>query len=591
MQTENQDDPNSSNYAHVATESSAPTQSAPQPTTIKGRIEKYFELRERGSTWGTEIRAGCVTFITMAYILAVNASIISETGGPCDLPPNPGDCFGNSPTPECITFFECQEIVRLDLITATAVGALIACLCMGITANMPIGMAPGMGINAYFTYSVVGPWFEPKKVNYQTALCAVFIEGWIFILLSVTGMRIYIAKLIPPHLKSAITAGIGMFLALIGLQPAEGIGLVVSDAATNLTLGGCGHNVYKDGVDTVDIDKGYLLCNQFGLECGCAEGTSLEGATTWLGIIGFLIMVIAMINKVKGGIIIGMMFVSFVSWFRGTEVTYFPYNDVGNARFDYFKKVVNWHSIEKTGGVLFDNVNFAEGEIWVALITMLYVDVLDTTGTLYSMAQFSGLMDKDGNFPRSTMAFCSDAIGTVVGATLGTTDVTAYIESGSGINEGGRTGLTAIMVGILFFLSLFFSPIFASIPPWATGSALVIIGALMMDTVTEIDWRDHRQSFPAFLTIIIMPFTYSIAYGIIAGLVLHGIIFVTDKLFDFCCMRIGPLQKFNENRYKKEEDNNDVNNKNKDDKDDKDDDKTGGSDKNDIELVEQEANI
>ncbi len=145
---------------------------------------------------------------------------------------------------------------------------------------------------------------------------------------------------------------------------------------------------------------------------------------------------------------------------------------------------------------------------------MLYVDILDTTGTLYSMAQFSGLMDKDGNFPRSTAAFCSDAIGTVIGSTLGTTDVTAYIESGAGINEGGKTGITAVMVGFLFFLSLFFTPIFASIPPWATGPALVIIGALMMDTVTDVNWKDYRQSIPAFLTIIIMPFTYSIAYGI-----------------------------------------------------------------------------
>ena len=192
----------------------------------------------------------------------------------------------------------------------------------------------------------------------------------------------------------------------------------------------------------------------------------------------------------------------------------------------------------------------SSADFWVALITMLYVDVLDTTGTLYSMAAFSGLIDKDGNFPRSTAAFCSDAIGTVFGAVLGTTDVTAYIESGSGVNEGGRTGITAIVVGILFFFALFFTPIFASIPPWATGSALIIVGALMMNTVTEINWKDYRQSIPAFLTMIIMPFTYSIAYGIITGLVLHGIIFITDKLFELICTRIDPCQKFNNNRYR-----------------------------------------
>lgn len=192
-------------YSAVAQGSSSEISSQPPDGKFKRliwKIENYFELRQRGSGWLTELRAGCVTFVTMAYILAVNASIISVTGGPCQLP-------SEGATDD--EFFACQEIVRLDLITATAVGALIACLCMGLTANMPIGMAPGMGINAYFTYSVVGPWFEPKKVNYQTALCAVFIEGWIFIILSITGIRIYIAKLIPPHLKSAITAGMTIY--------------------------------------------------------------------------------------------------------------------------------------------------------------------------------------------------------------------------------------------------------------------------------------------------------------------------------------------------------------------------------------------
>mmetsp|Transcript_41711 Transcript_41711/g.68625 ORF Transcript_41711/g.68625 Transcript_41711/m.68625 type:complete len:571 (-) Transcript_41711:158-1870(-) len=511
------------------------------PNSFIGRVENYFQLRQRRSTWLTELRAGTVTFITMSYILAVNAQIIAETGGPCG---EEFDLF-NLADDDIGPFLECQEIVRLDLITATATGALIACLCMGLAANMPIGMAPGMGINAYFTYSVVGPWYSPGKVNYNTAMMAVFIEGWIFIILAVTGLRVYIAKLIPAHLKCSITVGIGMFLALIGLQKDEGIGLVVSNGATNVTLGGCGHTVESG-----------LACNDFGLECGCAPGTVLEGATTWLGIIGLLIILISMINKVKGGIMIGILFVSFVSWFRNTQVTYFPDNDAGNARFEYFKKVVAFHRIEKTGGALFRNLDFGHAEIWTALLTMLYVDVLDTTGTLYSMAQFSGLMDKSGNFPRSTAAFCSDALGTVVGSILGTTDITAYIESGSGIQEGGSTGITAIVVGLLFFLSLFFTPILSSIPPWATGPALIIIGAMMMDSVNNINWRDLRQAVPAFLTMIIMPFTYSIAYGIIAGLATHFIILATDKLFDLCCSRIPAFEQFNAKRYTVEEETN-----------------------------------
>jgi len=323
-------------------------------------------------------------------------------------------------------------------------------------------------------------------------------------------------------LKSSISVGIGMFLALIGLQSAEGFGLVVSDAATNVTLGGCG------ALDE-ELDDGRSII--------CPPGTRLEGASTWLGLIGFMIIVVCMMRKVKGAMIIGIFFVAIISWFRGTEVTYFPDDVTGNARYEYFKKVVNFHAIEKTGFVLFDELDFSSSQIWVALFTMLYVDILDTTGTLYSMADFSGLVDAQGDFARSGWAFSSDAIGTIVGALMGTSDVTAYIESGAGINAGGRTGLTAVVVGLLFFASLFFNPIFASIPPWATGGALVVVGALMMDSVNKVDWSDLRQAFPAFVTIIIMPFTYSIAYGIIGGLVMHAILFALDFVFDRipCC--------------------------------------------------------
>eukprot|EP01084_Bolivina_argentea_P095740 172105_1 len=341
------------------------------------KIENYFKLKERKSTWITEIRAGCVVFVTVAYILAVNASILSTTGGPCKYNEENENAF-----------FDCLETVRLDLITATAASSCISCFIMGCFANLPIALAPGMGINAYFVYSVVGPWFDPKPINYETALFAVFVEGWIFLLLSITGARTYIAKLIPTHLKSAITAGIGAFLALIGFQADQGIGLVVSHPVTNITLGGCTAK-HQD-------------CDINGLNCGC-NGGLMESGTTWLGIIGFIIIINLMSRNVKGSIFIGILFVSIVSWIRGTSVTYFPNTDEGNSRYDIFKQVISFHSIEKTLGACFRNIDLHDdiGDIIVALFTFLYVDLLDTTGTLYSMAEFGGYLDENGDFEKS----------------------------------------------------------------------------------------------------------------------------------------------------------------------------------------------
>lgn len=472
------------------------------------KIADYFEVQERQTTFRSELLGGVVMFMTMSYILAVNASILSDSGGPC------GPDYEDS----------CIETFKRDLITATAACACIATLFMGLAANMPLGLAPGMGINAYFTYNVVG-FRGSGNVSYQTALCAVFIEGVIFLILSVTGLRIYIARMIPKHLKSSIGVGIGLFLALIGCQTAEGIGLVVNDGATNVTLGGCGF-----------YDQ---TCQAGNLWCGCDHGGVLEGGTTWLGIMGVVLIAFGLMRGFRGSVIVGILFVSLISWFRNTDVTYFPDTAEGNDRFDYFKQIVRFHSIESTGFILFDGVDFSSSDVWVALLTMLYVDILDTTGTLYSMADFAGLVDERGDFPRSTWAFTSDAIGTILGSFMGTPDTTAYIESAAGIHAGGRTGLTAVVVGLLFFLSLFFNPIFASIPPWATGPALIIVGALMMDSVTKIKWDDLRQAMPAFVSIVVMPFTYSIAYGIIGGLVMHFVIVALDFLFDAahsaCC--------------------------------------------------------
>ena len=467
-------------------------------------IDTYFKLEERKTTILIELRAGTVTFFTMGYILAVNAAILSDSDGTCI-----------SGTPE---YGQCKEDLKIDLIYATAISAGVSTLLMGLTANLPLALAPGMGLNAYFTYDVVG-FGGSGDVSYQTALFATFIEGFIFLGLSVTGIRFKLMNMIPKHIKFAMTAGIGLFLAHLGLQSAEGIGLVTQNGATLVTLGGCGQS--------------NLVCDEFtGLNCYCPEGTSMEGATTWVGIAGFALISILMIYKVRGSIFIGILLITITAWFRNTDITYFPDNPLGDTRFDYFSKVVDVHTMKETAFALFENVDLSGSQVWISLITFLYVDMLDTAGTLFSMAEYQGITDENGNFEGQTAAFCSDAIGTIFGSLLGTSSVTTYIESGAGIEEGGRTGLTAVFISIFFFLSLLFAPIFASIPPWATGPALIIIGALMMKTVLKIDWNDMRIAIPAFVTIIIMPLTYSIAYGIISGLMIATTIKVVDVSVD-----------------------------------------------------------
>jgi AGZA family xanthine/uracil permease-like MFS transporter len=470
-------------------------------SVFKDKVKSYFKLEERNTTILTELRAGTVTFFTMGYILAVNAAILADSGGNCHFD------FG---TPK---YFECQETLKIDLIYATAISGGISTLIMGLTANLPLALAPGMGLNAYFTYDVVG-FAGSGGVSYETALMATFIEGFIFLGLSVTGVRAKLMNAIPKHIKFAMTAGIGLFLAHLGLQSAEGIGLITQDGATLVTLGGCGH--YNE------------VCDEFtGLNCVCPEGT-MEGATTWVGIIGFGLMSCLMIYKVRGSIFIGILLITITAWFRNTDITYFPNSVLGDTRYEYFSEIVDLHTMKKTAFALFENIDFTGSKIWVSLLTFLYVDMLDTAGTLFSMAEYQGILKEDGSFEGQTAGFCADAVGTIVGSLLGTSSVTTYIESGAGIEEGGKTGLTAVFISIFFFLSLLFAPIFASIPPWATGPALIIIGALMMKTVMKIDWNNMRIAIPAFVTIILMPLTYSIAYGIIGGLMVASTIKVVD---------------------------------------------------------------
>ena len=477
--------------------------------TFSTKVKNFFQIEERKSTIVTELRAGVVTFLTMAYILAVNAAILTDSGGTCK------DPFNDT---------KCMEDLRIDLIYATAISAGVSTLLMGLTANLPLALAPGMGLNAYFTYDVVG-FYGTGKVSYRNALFATFIEGLIFLAMSVTGFRFKLMNLIPQHIKYAMSVGIGLFLAHIGLQSAEGIGLVTADLATGITLGGCD----LDKQVCFDFSEGDWTTSGTGGFCQCLEGT-MEGPTTWLGIAGFVLMSVLIVYKVKGAMFLSIMAVTILSWFRNTAVTYFPDNDTGDSRYQYFKDIVDFHSFDKTPGAAFESISLKSADIWVALVTFLYVDILDTAGTLFSMAEFAGLMNEDGTFPGQTMAFTSDAVGTIVGACLGTSSVTTYIESGAGIEEGGRTGLTAVVVALLFFLSLIFAPILASIPPWATGPALILIGSLMVKTVKKINWDDMKIAIPSFITIILMPLTYSIAYGVIGGLGTHLCISFVDTL-------------------------------------------------------------
>ncbi|RVW42433.1 Adenine/guanine permease AZG1 [Vitis vinifera] len=460
-------------------------------------VGKRFKFAERKTTFTTELRAGTATFLTLAYILAVNASVLTDSGGTCsvsDCVPLCSDttvavanCSGNGlrvvqPDVSCKFdpvnpgYSACLAKVKKDLIVATAASALIGCVIMGAFANLPLGLAPGMGTNAYFAYTVVG-YHGSGSVSYQNALAAVFIEeqprnrvDWL-------------------QLRHHGDSGACPASKRVSLAPVT----TLANGTVSLIPGG-----------TV---SGGLLC----------LNGRMESPTFWLAIVGFVIIAYCMVKNVKGAMIYGIVFVTAVSWFRNTEVTAFPHTAAGDSAYDYFKKVVEFHPIKKTAGALsFKGLN--KGNFWEAMVTFLYVDILDTTGTLYSMARFAGFTDEKGNFEGQYAAFMSDASAIVVGSLLGTSPVTAFVESSTGIREGGRTGMTALTVAAYFFLSLFFTPLLASIPAWAVGPPLILVGVLMMRAVLEIEWNDMRQAIPAFVTLLLMPLTYSIAYGLIGGI-------------------------------------------------------------------------
>ncbi|KAJ5558203.1 hypothetical protein N7461_002175 [Penicillium sp. DV-2018c] len=483
-------------------------------------VGKWFRLDGSGhpkerkdSFFFTEIRAGLATFFAMAYIISVNSTITSLTGGTCVCPQEDMGDF-------CATNAEyalCTQEVKRDLVTATAAIAALSTFCMGLFANLPIALAPGMGLNAYFAYTVVGVRGN-GMVPYSTALAAVFVEGWVFLGLTLIGMRQWLARALPSSIKLATGVGIGLYLALIGLTYSAGIGLVQGGTDTPIELAGC-----PDG--SFDPKTGL-----------CLSSEKMRSATMWVGIFcGGVLTVLMMMYRIKGAIIIGILLVSIISWPRTTPVTYFPYTDAGSDKFDFFKKVVTFHPIKHTLLAQDWNIAGKGGEFGLAFITFLYVDILDTTGTMYSMARFANVIDQETqDFEGSAIAYMVDAISISIGSLFGSPPVTAFVESGAGISEGGKTGLTSCVTGLAFFISVFFAPIFASIPPWATGCTLVIVGAMMAKAAQDINWRYYGDAIPAFLTIAIMPFTYSIAYGLIAGITsyitLNGIAWILEKV-------------------------------------------------------------
>ncbi|KAI5309718.1 hypothetical protein KEM55_002574 [Ascosphaera atra] len=411
----------------------------------------------------------------MAYVISVNSTILSDTGGTC-VCNNTKDTTCENDT----EYMLCTNVVKRDLITATSAICALSTFAMGLFANMPLGLGPGMGLNAYFAYNVVGH-HGTGMVSYRLALTAVFVEGWVFFGLSIIG--------------------------LIGLTYSAGIGAVTGSQSQPLELAGCLQSeMDDDGV--------------------CPSSAKMRNPTMWLGIFcGGVLTCMLMLYRVKGAMMFGIMLVSIISWPRPTPVTYFPHTEEGNDNFNFFKKVVTFHPIEKILNQPDWNVSASAGHFGLAFITFLYVDILDTTGTLYAMARFCGAVDeRTQDFEGSAVAYLVDAVSICIGALLGVSPVTAFVESGAGISEGGRTGITAMVTGFCFFISVFFAPIFASIPPWATGSTLIIVGSMMTKVASDINWSYVGDAVPAFVTMAVMPFTYSIAYGLIAGIIAYALI-------------------------------------------------------------------
>ncbi|MBR3573727.1 MAG: NCS2 family permease [Lachnospiraceae bacterium] len=438
-------------------------------------LEKQFKLKANGTDVKTEIIAGITTFMAMAYILAVNPAILGDSG-----------------------------MNKEAVLMATALSAFIGTICMAFLANYPFALAPGLGLNAYFAYTVCGQ----MGYSWQFALFAVFAEGLIFIVLSVTPVREAIFNAIPLQLKKGVSVGIGLFVAFIGLQNGK---IVVYKESTLVTI--------------VSFNKSF----------------STIGVWALLTIIGTFIIAILNTNKVKGSILIGI----FATWILGIILelchVYVPapadgfYSTIPSSFTDF-----NFASLGQTFGACFSAQafeNFKVLDFVVVLFAFLFVDVFDTLGTLIGCADKADMLDKEGRLPRIRPALLADAIATSTGAVLGTSTTTTFVESSSGISAGGRTGLSSVVTGLLFLVALILSPLFISIPGFATAPALIFVGFLMMSAITGINFKEPTESIPAFLALLVMPLVYSISDGICIGVISYVVI----NLFTGNSKKIKPL--------------------------------------------------
>ena len=427
------------------------------------KLDKIFHLKENHTDVKTEVIAGITTFMTMAYILAVNPNILEASG-----------------------------MDRGAIFTATALASFIATCLMALLSNYPFVLAPGMGLNAYFAYTVV----LGMGYSWQQALAAVFVEGLIFILLSLTNVREAIFNSIPMNLKHAVSVGIGLFIAFIGLQNAK---IVINNDST--------------------------LVGVFSFKSSAQNGTfNSEGITVLLALIGVLITSVLLVKNVKGSILWGIL----ITWLLGIVCQftglYKPNPELGFfSLLPDFSRGISVPSMAPTFMKMDFSIVFSLDFV-VIMFAFLFVDMFDTLGTLIGVASKADMLDKDGKLPRIKGALLSDAVGTSVGAVCGTSTVTTFVESASGVAEGGRTGLTALVAGLLFGLSLFLSPIFLAIPSFATAPALIVVGFMMLTSITKIDFNDYTEAIPCFIAIIAMPFMYSISEGIAMGVISYVVI-------------------------------------------------------------------
>ena len=427
-------------------------------------MEKFFELKERGTNVKTEIMAGITIFITMSYILAVNPLILGASGM------DAGAVF-----------------------TATALASAFATFVMATYANMPFVLSSGMGLNAYFSYTVV----IGMGYSWSQALSAIFLEGIVFIFLSLTNVREAVFNAIPPALKIAISVGIGLFISFIGLQNAH----IVVEGPTLVTLYSFKHSVES---------------NMF----------NSEGITVILALLGMLITAFLLIKNVKGSVLFGIIITWVLGMICQAVGLYVP-----NPERGFFSLFPNGiismpASLEPT----FMQIDFSSMfsfEFFTILCSFLIVDFMDTLGTVVGCATKANLLNKEGKLPKIKQVLLADAIGTTAGAVLGTSTITTFVESSAGIAEGGKTGLTALTAGFLFLVALFFSPVFLAIPAFATAPALIIVGFLMMQQVAKINWtEDVLTAIPAYITIFSMAFMYSISEGICFGVISYTLLHV-----------------------------------------------------------------